>query len=87
MAVATAASSAVMLRDIDPACTIRWATAATCGPERSPIETSDEPGETEFPQVRHHFMQICEVVRGGVEPPTFAFQVNHAERCADLRKR
>jgi hypothetical protein len=57
---------------VHPTCTIHRAAMATYGPEWSPLETSDEPGNPvlagETP-----FMQVREVVRGGVEPPTFRF--------------
>ena len=54
-------------------CIIRWAAAATCGPERSQTEPSTEPGETTFPQVRNRLCKSVGVVRGGVEPPTYRF--------------
>lgn len=54
-------------------CTIDWAAVATWGPERSPIETNGETWKPEFPQVRHHLMQVYAVVRSGIEPPTFRF--------------
>ena len=43
------------------------------------------PSDKPFKSTSACMFPRSEVVRGGVEPPTFRFQVNTYERCADLR--
>jgi hypothetical protein len=56
---------------VHPTCIIHRATVVIHGPEQSPIESSDESWETEFPQLNSRIAWSDRVVRDRIELSTF----------------